>query len=52
MIRALWSEHRSAILRVAIVLLAAAALFRLTHEYWSLLFDPGIRSAHDLRSVK
>jgi hypothetical protein len=51
-IRQLWNVHRIIILRIAITIMAIAALVWLGYEFWRLLFQPGYWGAIDLRILR
>jgi len=50
-LRSWWLAHRTSLLRLAIVLMALAAIFRLGYEFSRLLWEPGRTGAIDLRHL-
>lgn len=48
-LRSWWTEHQIGLLRLAIVLMSVAALFRLSNEFSRLLWEPGRTGAIDLK---
>jgi hypothetical protein len=48
-LRSWWTEHQIGLLRLAIVLMFVAALFRLSNEFSRLIWEPGPTGAVDLK---
>ena len=51
-IRKCWTAHETAALRLAIIIMAIAAVIWLSYEFWRLLWEPGYWGAIDLRVLQ